>query len=59
MRLMEFTKPDYDKMSEDDLSNLLWERLNNLEREIDKSNKEIENGLRRKNTNNLREVSST
>lgn len=57
MRLDEFTKPDYENMSNEELDMRLHQALNKLEETIDKSNNRIENELRRKDTGNLQKIS--
>lgn len=57
MRLDEFTKPDYENMSDEELDMRLHQALNKLEETIDKSNNRIENGLRHKDTGNLQKIS--
>jgi hypothetical protein len=55
MKLDEFNKPDYKNMSEEELTKLLAESLNRLEKIIDTSNERIENGST--NTKNIRKIS--
>ena len=59
MKLVEFNTPDYSHMSEEELNVIFAEGLLKLEKAIDKSNEEIENGFRLKNTNNLHKISSS
>lgn len=53
MRLEEFDKPDYSKMSEEELTKLLDEGLVRLSNAIDRANEKVENEQRRTNPRSL------
>ncbi len=59
MRLDEFTKPDYENMSDEELDRILIEKLDKLEAIIDKSNNRIENEPRSQNPDHIRKIYST
>lgn len=59
MRLDEFNKPDYENMSEEELTEVFEKGLMRLRKTIDESNERIENELRLGNQGNLHQISQT